>query len=586
MNAALAKPHYRALGAGEFMPASRMDIGDGFKGSIEPGSTPNKGAGWTRDIRDWMPRRGSADSDILRDLPNLLGRSRDIERNNGVATGIIRTISDNVVGTGLRLIPRPNYLALGKSKEWADAWALQVQSIWWQWAETTACHAGDTMTFDQITTQILRGQLLNGGALALPMWIPDRGDGYATKLQTVEIDRLSNPNGAMDTKTRRGGIDFGVYGEPLTYWVRDAHPGDALMLGAGMDMFTWTPIPRRTGFGRARVLHVFDPERSAQSRGKPLLSPVLPEFKNVDRYTMAELQAAVVNAMIALVIQTPMDQDAVMALFDGNYKSYVDSRDEHRVRLQAGGVLSLYPGDEAQSFLPNRPATAFGGFLEVMHRIIGLPADLPYELVMKDFSKTNYSSARAALLEAWRSFLRRRDWLGTQFADPTYDLFLEEQINAGNIEGKESFYKMRAAWTRCKWNGPGRGWVDPVKEGQGAQIRMASFLTTLEDECAEISGGDWREKLDQAAVERAYKISKGLPPDLVLNNIRAAQDKPTTDSSPDAGNPDATPEGDAATGNADARRAPLDASLSIYPPGNIALDTSGDEPLPHREANA
>lgn len=571
MGAALAKPHFVALGGGEFVPASRLDVADGIKNIGEPGSTPNKGAGWTRDIRDWNPRRGSADSDVLRDLPNLLGRSRDIERNNGVAAGIIRTITDNVVGTGLRLIPRPNYLALGKTKEWADAWALQVQALWWQWAETTACHAGDTMSFDQITTQVLRGQLLNGGALALPMWIPERRDGYATKLQTVEIDRLSNPNGEVDTKTRRGGIDFGAYGEPRMYWVRNAHPGDAQMMGFGsMDQFTWTPIPRRTEFGRARVLHVFDPERSAQSRGKPLLSPVLPEFKNIDRYTMAELQAAVVNAMIALIIQTPMDQEAVMSLFNGNYEEYVRTRDEHRVRLQAGGVLSLYPGDEAQSFLPNRPATAFGGFLEVMHRIIGLPADLPYELVMKDFSKTNYSSARAALLEAWRSFLRRRDWLGTQFADPVYDLFLEEQINAGNVDGRESFYKMRAAWTRCKWIGPGRGWVDPVKEAQAAQVRMASFITTLEDECAELTGGDWREKLDQAAVERAYKIAKGLPPDLVLNAPRQAQEKPIDDTSPNAANPDATPEGD--TG----------AQASVYPPGNIALDLSGDEPMLER----
>lgn len=566
MSAVVRKPHYRPLGDGAFVPASRMDASDptAFSVPTQPGSTPHKGAGWTRDVADWNPRRGSADADVLRDLPMLQGRSRDIERNNGVAAGIISTITDNVVGTGFRLVPRPNYLALGRTKAWADDWALQVSALWWQWAETTACHAGDTMTFDQLTTQVLTAQLLNGGALALPLWITNRGDGYATKIQTVEIDRLSNPNELPDTQYLRGGINLGLYGEPLVYNVRKTHPGDFWISGVNADQWTWEQIPRRTPFGRARVLHVFDPKRSAQSRGKPILASVLSEFKNTDRYTMAELQAAVANAMIALIVQTPMDAEGVEGLFAGNYEAYAKSRADHSIRLQAGGVLSLMPGDTASSFLPNRPSTTFGTFLETMHRIIGLPAGLPYELVMKDFSKTNYSSARASLLEAWRSFLRMRDWLGTQWADPIYDLFLEEQINAGKIEAP-SFYAMRACWTRCKWIGPGKGWVDPVKEAQGAQIRMASFLSNLETECAETTGSDWREVIDQAAVEREYKIAKGLPADIVVQLSKAVQEKSTVDNSP--GSDSAVPPDDPT-------------AASVYPPGNIALDLSGDEPLP------
>lgn len=538
MGTVLAKPHYTLRG-GEVVPKARADSDSGSYSSGYTGGwrNSNKGAGFTRDIRDWNPRRGSADADVLRDLPMLQGRSRDIERNNGVASGVIRTITDNVVGTGFRLVPRPNYLALGMDKAWADAWAVQVSSLWWQWAETTACHAGDTMTFDQLTTQILRGQLLNGGALALPLWLPDRGDGFATKIQTVEIDRLSNPYGEFDSQFLRGGIEFDVYGAPIAYNIRDAHPGDFwLSFTPGMNLFTWTRVPRRTDFGRARVLHIFDPERSAQSRGKPMLSSVLPEFKNIDRYTMAELQAAVVNAMIALVIKTPMEQDGVAAMFGNDFDRYLDARRDHSVKLQSGGVLSLMPGDDAQSFMPQRPASGFGAFLEVMHRVIGLPAGLPYELVMKDFSKTNYSSARAAMLEAWRSFLRYRDWLGTQWCDPIYDLFLEEMVNAGRVDAP-NFYDMRAAWTRCRWIGPGRGWVDPTKEAQAAQVRMASFITTLEDECAEAVGGDWREKLDQAAVEREYKISKGLPPDLVVQLSRQVQEHPATDTAPGSDSP-------------------------------------------------
>ncbi|WP_233873906.1 phage portal protein [Paraburkholderia adhaesiva] len=37
-----------------------------------------------------------------------------------------------------------------------------------------------------------------------------------------------------------------------------------------------------------------------------------------------------------------------------------------------------------------------------------------------DWSKTNYSSARAALLEAWKTLQRRRDKFWLNFASPFY----------------------------------------------------------------------------------------------------------------------------------------------------------------------
>ncbi len=127
---------------------------------------------------------------------------------------------------------------------------------------------------------------------------------------------------------------------------------------------------------------------------------------------------------------------------------------------------------------------------------------------MKDFSKTNYSSARAALLEAWRYFNARRQWMATYWARPVYELWLEEAINRGIVDAPD-FYERRAAWTRCKWIGPGRGWVDPVKEAKAAHLRMQIGLSTLEDECAS-QGLDWEEVLEQLAREKAKIMELGL----------------------------------------------------------------------------
>ena len=74
------------------------------------------------DLRNWWPSQGSADSDILPELGTLVRRSRDLLRNNGVASGAQQTIVDNVLGCGLWLAPTPDYTALKKDRKWASAW--------------------------------------------------------------------------------------------------------------------------------------------------------------------------------------------------------------------------------------------------------------------------------------------------------------------------------------------------------------------------------------------------------------------------------------------------------------------------------
>ena len=488
-----------------------------------------------RDVAAWNASRGSADADLLPDLPNLVYRSRDINRNNGVAHSGVQTIVDNVVGTGLRLSARPNYLALGQTKEWAVAWAAVAQSYFHAWWHSPACHAGDTMTGDQLTAQVMFAKLNNGASLTLPLWLPDRGDGYATKLQTVEIDRLCNPWGQPETRRLHGGIWYDDFGAPQAYEIRRGHPGDTFS-ETDMSAAGWERIPRRTPFGRLRVIHDFDAERSGQSRGTPLLASILPQFKNLDRYTQAELQAALMNAMIFGAITTPMSGDDIQEWLSKDPESYAKSRLEHAVRMQSGSLLALHPGDDLKPFIPQRPAAQFGAFTENIYRVIAVALDMPYELLLKDFSKTTYSSARASMLEAWRSFNRRRDWLGTMWMDPIYGLFLEELVNDGRIEAP-GFYENRAAYQRCRWIGPGKGWVDPVKEAQAAQIRVDSYVSTLEDECAQ-QGLDWEEVLEQQAREMQKRRELDLPEH---SAIRAANPFPGAPSEDDAMNSDEMP---------------------------------------------
>ncbi len=81
-----------------------------------------------REIASWQPVKGSADNDLLPELSTIVARSRDLARNHGVAGGAIQTLSDNIVGLGFRLSAKPDYKALGKTKEWEKEWQIKVES--------------------------------------------------------------------------------------------------------------------------------------------------------------------------------------------------------------------------------------------------------------------------------------------------------------------------------------------------------------------------------------------------------------------------------------------------------------------------
>jgi capsid protein len=138
--------------------------------------------------------RQPADAELLPSYDLLVARSRDLDRNNGVASGAFQSLQDNTVGIGLRLSASPDYRALGRDINWAEDWSRQVESLWAAWANTTACDVAGRMTFATMTQLVFRLSLQCGEALALPLWMERPDTPFRTCLQLEETDRLSNHN--------------------------------------------------------------------------------------------------------------------------------------------------------------------------------------------------------------------------------------------------------------------------------------------------------------------------------------------------------------------------------------------------------
>lgn len=471
------------------------------------------------DVRlsTWFPRAGSADADLLDELPLITTRARDLARNNPIASGVRQTATDNIVGSQLRLCAQPQYRMLGQDKEWALQWGNAVEDEFATWADTTDCDAARTQTLLGLTVQALSGALINGDALALVMWLPRADSRWSTRLQMVEADRLATPPWLKFKTNIRNGVEIDEYGAPVAYWISKVHPGEkyAAML-ANQD--NWERIPAFTDWGRRRVIHLFDKERAGQSRGKSIFAAVMREFKIAGEYLGHELQAAASNALIAAFLESDLPADMVAELISGceggPYKYMKDVADKQNGRKIDGGmILNLPLGTKLSGYNPNRPNTAFDSFMESVMRHLAAGLNMPYELLLKDFSRTNYSSARAALLEAWRYFQTKRRWLQDHWLNPIFECWLEEAVNLNRVDAP-NYYDNRYAYNRCRWIFAGRGWVDPVKEIVAVEKRLALCISTQQDECAE-QGKDYQEVQDQRIREfrEAYAkcAASGLP---------------------------------------------------------------------------
>jgi len=479
-----------------FRARAQMAIAGGYVGASRA----------KRSLKGWSTRQGSADSDTLFDLGTLRSRSRDLIRNTPLATGAINTVSTNVVGTGLKLQSRIDRDVLSLTDEKADAWEAKTEREWRLFSESQECDAARTLRFAEIQALVFRQTLENGDVFVVLPRFERPGSPYSLRLQTIEADRVCNEKYQADTNELAGGIKKDGNGAPVEYQILTGHPGN-LMRVKGLEWEKIRAFGAKTG--ERNVLHLFTTLRPGQSRGVPYLAPVIESLKQLDRYTEAELMAAVVSGLFTIFIKTESG-DTTLDLDDLADETGAKSSDTD-YKLGNGAIISLARDEDIQSANPTRPNAAFDPFVISILRQIGVALEIPYEILVKHFT-SSYSAARAALLEAWKFFNARRYWLASNCCQPVYEAWLREAVAMGRI-GAPGFFTdpiIRKAYCGAEWVGPAKGMIDEYKEVQAAEKRIDLGVSTLSEVTAEMTGGDWEKKHPQTVKEHEARKKAGL----------------------------------------------------------------------------
>jgi capsid protein len=266
----------------------------------------------------------------------------------------------------------------------------------------------------------------------------------------------------------------------------------------------------RGATGRRNALLIFKPLRPGQVRGVPLIAPILEPLKQLNRWSEAELNAAVISGINATFIK--MDPDAFDALYDEDAQgAIVDKASGWSGEMQSGKAINLLPGEDISSPTPGRPNPAFDPFWQAMVRQIGMALEMPYEVLVMHF-QSSYSAARAALLMAWKAFRSRRDLMAKMMCQPVFELWLADEVAEERISAPGFFQNeiVKAAWCAAIWTGDGPGSIDPSKEVDAAAKRVALGISTKQAESILHDGVDWEQKHEQRVKETNAEKRDGI----------------------------------------------------------------------------
>ena len=438
-------------------------------------------AGW--DVTDAGRRRrkrsfktGHADRHL--DAVTL-GKLREIcrhhDRESALLSGILNRAVDNIVG------PRFSVWPATADEGWNRAAKEYIDR-----RMGLAADARGLTDFRGVLAMTLRSLWTDGDKLLV-----HAGGGLAA----YEADQLATPRDRVRDKKARivNGVEMDAAGRPTAFWL------------APRSYKGW--VDRADDARRvpaADAIYVANLKRCSQTRGMPELAAALGLYDRLDGYLDNESFAAEINAMLAFFITRDVGyEDATNVPGQEDDPNSGDSADKI-VKMEQGSVMELRPGEGVEPFRPDRPAEAFSPYVTMVARMVGAAVGMPLELVMLDFSKTNYSSARAALLEARRSFMGWQQLLIGRICRPIYFRWIAQGIRRRHLTPIDDAFAAR--WFPPRW-----AWVDPLKEVLADEKAVAAGLGVTLTDVIEREGRTLAEYVAIRQAELEAFADAGIP---------------------------------------------------------------------------
>lgn len=406
----------------------------------------------------------------------LRERSRYEAANNSYAAGVIRTLADDTVGISPRL------QIVGGNTEDEIASASAIEASWNRWAD--AVDLGGKLR----TMRMARCR--DGECFAAMFTNPAIGDraGVSLDLALIECDHVQSPYTPSLREGERffvDGVVLDQFGNPVAYNILEVHPGAEL--GSNFQNHRRMPADQ--------IIHYFRPDRPGQHRGIPELTPALPLFAQLRRYTLAVIASAEAAASFSGIIYT----DAPPG---GEARPL---RALEPVSLERQTLLTMPAGWRMAQLAAEQPTSTYTDFKGSILDEIGRCLCVPSNVIRGNSSDYNYASGRLDYQVYRRAIEVERGVIERTILNRLWTAWLREAVLLSDVVPP----RMRNRPLATKWMWSAAPHVDPAKEADAAETRLRSGLTTLADEYA-AQGKDWQEQLRQRASELQLASSLGI----------------------------------------------------------------------------
>lgn len=461
-----------------------------------------------RTTGGWGTSTTSEDAELASSLRTARNRSRELVRDAAYAKRAKMIVQNNVIGSGSGLQAKVE-ATRGHLRESVNN---DIEAIWKDWCAADSCHTGQALHFADLERQLI-GQVFEAGEIFVRMHPVRIGDSAVPlALEIIEPERIADefsPSPVEPGAVVKLGIEVNAFGAPLAYYIRTRHPGEQHLALNQVDQIE--RVPARD------IIHLRTIDRWPQTRAIPWMHAAGRKLNDMDGLTEAEITAARAAACYMGFIEPPPDNDT----------SFGEEQPDGSVEeeLSPGIMHRLNAGEKFNSFSPNRPNAQLDPFMRMMLREVASGTGPSYESLSRDYSQSNYSSSRLALLDDRDLWKVLQLWFGRSFRMRVHKAWLQQAILSRAITsiGLEEYALNPKKFEACCFKFRGWSWIDPTKEVEAYEKAIRNGFTTVSAVIAQTADGrDLEDVLKERKRELEQMEELGLVFDTDPSTVQAS----------------------------------------------------------------